>query len=142
RLDVTHKLTKMMIQMEKKPDVFITGSDDDYYGVYDEKLFTEYTTKAEDDYLSYLSSHWEKSADTVEDLVIRTVYTLFGIVLDKHKGSLSYMAISFTTGIGGKIGSGEQWMSWINIDDCINLIYFALYNKKVTGPINMTAPFP
>lgn len=142
RLDITHKLTKMMIQMEKKPDVFITGSAVGYYGMSDDTIFTENTTKSGDDFLGYLSSEWEKAAATAEDLGIRTVYTRFGIVLDKHKGALSYMAIPFKTGIGGKIGSGAQWMSWIHIEDCINLILFALYNKKVTGPLNMTAPFP
>src|SRR5699024_6892076 len=68
RLDITHKLTKMMIQMEKKPDVFITGSAVGCYGMSDEKIFTENTTKSGDEFLGYLSSAWEKAAATAEDL--------------------------------------------------------------------------
>src|SRR5699024_5190141 len=117
RLDITHKLTKMMIQMEKKPDVFITGSAVGYYGMSDEKIFTENTTKSGDDFLGYLSSAWEKAAATAEDLGIRTIYTRFGIVLDKHKGELSYMAIPFKTGIGGKIVSSAQLITYSSIVD-------------------------
>src|SRR5699024_11319052 len=127
---------------EKKPDVFITGSAVGYYGMSDEKIFTENTTKSGDDFLGYLSSAWEKAAATAEDLGIRTIYTRFGIVLDKHKGALSYTAIPFKTGIGGKIGSGAQSMSWIHNDGSINSVIFALDNKKLTGPIITTATFP
>lgn len=142
RLDITDKLIKMMMHMDKKPNVFVSGSAVGYYGMSENTIFTEETTKPGNDFLANLSSKWENAAATAEDLGIRTVYTRFGIVLDKNNGALPYMALPFKMGAGGQIGSGEQWMSWIHIEDCIHLILFVLYNKSVEGPLNMTAPFP
>src|SRR5699024_12371022 len=105
RPDITDKLPKIITQIEKKPDVFITGSAVGYYGMSDDTIFTEDTTKSGDDFRGYLSAEWEKAAATAEDLGIRTIYTRFGIVLDKHKGALSYMEIPFKTGIRGIIQS-------------------------------------
>src|SRR5699024_11327640 len=85
---------------------------------------------------------WEKAALSAEDLGMRTVRTRFGIILDKNNGALSMMDIPFKGFIGGKIGNGEQWMSWVHIDDVIDLIYYALTNDNVEGPFNATALNP
>ncbi len=142
RLKATEKLTNVLLQMHEKPNVFLSGSAIGYYGMSEEKIFTEKTTKPGDDFLASVCHSWEKAAATAEDLGIRTVYTRFGVVLDGTAGALPQMALPVKFGAGGKIGSGRQWMSWIHIDDCVNLLLFSLYNANVRGPLNVTAPYP
>lgn len=142
RVKATEKLTKVLLQMHEKPNVFLSGSAIGYYGMSEDKIFTEATTKPGDDFLATVCDAWEKTAMTAEDLGIRTVYTRFGIVLDGKAGALPQMALPVKLGIGGKIASGSQWMSWVHIDDCVNLLLFALYNAKVSGSLNITAPYP
>src|SRR5699024_11639726 len=76
------------------------------------------------------------------DLGIRTVYARFGIILDKAEGALPQIALPIKMGVGGKIGDGQQWMSWIHIEDCVNLLLFSLYETTMKGALNVTAPFP
>src|SRR5699024_1224665 len=105
-------------------------------------IFTETTSKPGNNYLAAVCATWEKSASIAEDLGIRTVYTRFGIVLDSKEGALPMMALPVKLGVGGKIGNGRQWMSWIHIEDCIHLLLFALRKTNINGPLNVTAPFP
>lgn len=142
RVKVTEKLTKMMIQMKTKPNVFISGSAIGYYGTAEDIIFTENTTEPGEDFLATVVSKWENTAQVAEDLGIRTVYARFGVILDRHKGALPQMALPIKYFVGGKIGSGEQWISWIHIKDCINMLLFALNNEAIHGPLNVTAPFP
>lgn len=142
RIKATEKLTKVITQMEQKPKVFISGSAIGYYGMADDIIFTEQTTNPGDDFLAEVCAAWEKTASTAEDLGIRTVYTRFGIVLNGKQGALSQMALPVKLGVGGKIGDGKQWMSWIHIHDCVDLLLFALYDSNIEGALNMTAPYP
>src|SRR5699024_7893329 len=142
RITTTEKLLKMVVQMNKKPDVFINGSAIGFYGTSDEHIFTESTTQPGNDFLANVVVQWEDCAKLAEDLGIRTVYARFGLVLDKHHGALPLMSIPIKLGFGGKIGNAHQWISWIHIDDCINLLTFALTNKNISGPMNVTAPHP
>lgn len=142
RLETTEKLLKMVVQMGEKPDVFINGSAIGFYGTSDTEIFTENTTKPGDDFLANVIVQWEDYAKLTKDLGIRTVYARFGLVLDDNQGSLPLMSIPIRLGFGGKIGDGEQWMSWIHIEDCLNLLTFALTNNDISGPLNITAPHP
>lgn len=142
RVETTEKLMSIMMQMDTKPDVLISGSAIGYYGNSDKMIFTENTTVPGDDFLANVTKKWEQTAQTAEDLGIRTVYTRFGVVLDDNEGALPMMALPVKYYVGGRIGTGEQWLSWIHIDDCVNLLYFALTNKSIQGPLNMTAPYP
>src|SRR5690625_660852 len=142
RLQATESLLRIVTSMETKPNVFITGSAIGYYGMNDQTIFTENTVIPGDDFLAKVCAKWENAAHTAEDLDIRTVYTRFGVVLDKKEGALPMMALPYKLGIGGRIGHGDQYLSWIHIDDCISLLLHALYNDQVKGPINMTAPYP
>mgnify|MGYP001232329332 CR=1 FL=1 len=142
RLSITERLIQVMMQMDPKPKVFISGSAIGYYGTSDEKIFTERTTIPGNDFLASVTVKWENAAQTAEDLGIRTVYTRFGVVLDRHNGALPMMALPIKFFLGGKIGSGKQWVSWIHIDDCIELLWHIIQNDSVNGPINMTAPNP
>lgn len=142
RIETTEKLMSIIMQMGEKPDVFINGSAIGYYGISDEVIFSEATTVPGDDFLATVAKKWEQTAQTAEDLGIRTVYTRFGVVLNDNEGALPMMALPIKYYVGGKIGTGEQWLSWIHIDDCVELLYFALTNKSIQGPLNMTAPYP
>lgn len=142
RLQTTEKLIRLLTSMGTKPDVFISGSAVGYYGMNKNRIFTEKTITPGNDFLAKVCAKWESVAHTAEDLGIRTVYTRFGVVLDKREGALPMMALPFQFGFGGKIGSGEQYLSWIHIHDCVHLLLHALYDERITGPFNITAPKP
>lgn len=142
RIQITEKLMSLLTSMETKPHTFISGSAVGFYGMNDEQTFTEQTEIPGDDFLAQVCVKWEETAHKAEDLGIRTVYTRFGVVLDKNNGALPMMALPFKWGFGGKIGSGEQYLSWIHLHDCVHLILHALHDERVNGPLNMTAPYP
>lgn len=142
RLDVTEKMIQFISKMDSMPYVFINASAVGFYGMSNSNIFTEDTKQPASDFLAGVVARWEDAALDAEDLGIRTVRTRFGIILDPNHGALSMMDKVFKGFIGGKIGNGEQWMSWIHIDDVVNLIYFALTNNNIVGPINATAPNP
>lgn len=142
RLDITNKTIQFISKMNEKPDVFVNASAVGFYGMSESQIFTEETQSHASDFLADVVAKWENAALTAEDFGIRTVRTRFGIILDGNNGALSLMDKAFKAFVGGKIGNGEQWMSWIHIDDVINLIYYALINENIQGPINATAPNP
>ncbi len=142
RLDITEKTIQLISKMNEKPNVFINASAVGFYGMSDTQIFTEETKLPAKDFLADVVAKWENAALAAEDFGIRTVRTRFGIILDGDNGALFLMDKVFKSFIGGKVGNGEQWMSWVHIDDVINLIYYALTNDYVEGPINVTAPNP
>ncbi|ASN06880.1 TIGR01777 family oxidoreductase [Virgibacillus necropolis] len=142
RTEVTQHVVGMMQQMEKKPEVFISASAIGFYGTSEDLIFTENTTKHGDDFLARVAVAWETTAMQVADeLHIRTVSARFGIILGE-KGALSYMTLPIKMFAGGKIGTGEQWMSWVHIEDVVNSIIFCMRNDHIEGPVNITAPNP
>lgn len=142
RLKVTEKTIQLIAKMDTTPHVFINASAVGFYGMSNSVIYTEDTNTPANDFLADVVAKWEKAALSAEDLGMRTVRARFGIILDKNNGALSMMDIPFKGFIGGKIGNGEQWMSWVHIDDVVDLIYFSLTNDNVEGPINATAPNP
>ncbi|GAA0441189.1 TIGR01777 family oxidoreductase [Lentibacillus halophilus] len=141
RINTTQNVIHMMGQMEQKPDVFINGSAVGFYGTSQKMIFTEATDQPGDDFLAGVVHEWEETAKQAEQLGIRTVYTRFGIVLGQE-GSLPLMKLPVRLFAGGKIGSGDQWLSWVHIDDVVGMIQFCLENTSINGPINVTAPNP
>ncbi len=142
RVEATSALINMMTKMEEKPHVFISASAIGYYGTSTEKVITEDTVESGNDFLAHVTTTWERTASGAVDFGIRTVYTRFGLVLDGNGGSLPLMALPVQYFVGGKIGRGDQWMSWIHIEDCVRLIIHCLHNKSMEGPVNVTAPNP
>ena len=142
RTEVTQHVVEMMQQMEKKPEVFISASAIGFYGTSEDLIFTENTTDHGDDFLASVSRAWETTAMQVADeLHIRTICTRFGVILGE-KGALPYMTLPIKMFAGGKVGSGEQWMSWVHIDDVVNSIIFCIRNEHIEGAVNVTAPHP
>ncbi|WP_404451454.1 TIGR01777 family oxidoreductase [Virgibacillus necropolis] len=142
RTETTQHLVQMMQQMEKKPEVFISASAIGFYGTSEDLIYTENTLDQGDDFLASVAGAWETTAmQAADELHIRTVCTRFGIILGE-KGALSYMTLPIKMFAGGKIGNGEQWMSWVHVEDVVNSIIFCMRNDKIEGPVNVTAPNP
>lgn len=123
---------------EVKPQVFISASAIGWYGESGNRGVVE-SDKAGDDFLAAVCREWEAAADLAGD--VRTVKLRTGLVLDPTGGALGRMLPLFRFGLGGKLGSGKQWWSWITLHDVVRAINFAL-EQPISGPINLTAPNP
>lgn len=141
RVNTTKKVIQMMEQMKIKPAVFITGSAIGFYGTSTDLIFTENTVESGNDFLAHVVTKWEATAKKAESMGIRTVYARFGVILGQE-GALPLMSLPIQLFVGGKIGRGEQWISWIHIEDVVNLLIYCLSNEKLDGPLNLTAPQP
>ena len=137
----TRNIVEAIKESSNKPEVLICAS---AIGIYDDSPEAEYDEdgKHGDDFLTEVTEKWEAEAEKVEDAGVRRVSIRTGIVLDKNEGALAQMLTPFKFFVGGPIGSGKQWMSWIHIDDIANLYLFAIDNKDVQGVLNGTAPNP
>lgn len=142
RLEITQKLIDYMKQLDQKPNVFISSSGISYYGFSDEEMYTEATTTPGNDFLANVVVEWEGIAKQAEAFSVRTVLARFGVILGKNGGALPLMALPTKLFVGGPLGKGEQWTSWVHIDDVVNMLVFALQNPNVYGVLNVTAPKP
>lgn len=123
---------------EVKPEVFISASAMGWYGETGNRAVTE-NDRAGDDFLAAVCHEWENAADLAGN--VRTVKLRTGLILDPTGGALGKMLPLFRFGLGGRLGSGKQWWSWITLHDVIRAITFTLENP-ISGPINLTAPNP
>ena len=121
-----------------KPQVFISASAIGWYGESGNRPVVE-SDKSGDDFLAAVCREWESAADLAGD--VRTVKIRTGLVLDPTGGALGRMLPLFRYGLGGKLGNGKQWWSWITLHDQIRAIVFALEND-ISGPLNLTSPNP
>jgi uncharacterized protein (TIGR01777 family) len=142
RIDATRNCLALMEKLDKKPSVFLNASAVGFYGTSQTKTFTESDNQVGDDFLASVVDTWEKEALKAEALGIRTVLLRFGVVLAKEGGALSKMLLPYNLFAGGTLGSGKQWLSWVHIDDVVNMINFSIKNEQVKGAINITAPHP
>ncbi len=123
---------------ELKPDVFMSASGIGWYGETGNRAVTE-NDRGGDDFLATVCREWETAADLAGD--VRTVKIRSGLVLDPTGGALGKMLPLFRLGLGGKLGNGKQWWSWITLHDQLRAIRFLLENK-IEGPVNLTSPNP
>ncbi len=137
----TRTMIEAFARLEQKPKVFIAGSAIGFYGDRGDDEMTE-TSSAGDTFLSAVCKEWEAESRRAEDMGIRTVLLRTGIVLSKDGGALATMLTPFKLGVGGVVGSGKQWMSWISLDDVVGIINFALENESLRGAVNIVAPNP
>jgi len=112
-----------------------------YYGPRGDEMITEENTPG-DDFLSVLCRDWEEEAKKAEELGMRVVRLRIGIVLGHGGGALGKMAVPFKYFVGGALGSGQQWMSWIHLEDLVGLILQTIDDSRTAGPVNATAPTP
>lgn len=142
RLEATEAVISLLKGLKQKPKALINASAIGYYGTSLTDTFTEETGTAGHDFLAETVRQWEEKAKEATELGIRTCYCRFGIILDKSKGALPPMALPYKFFVGGTVGSGEQWMSWIHIDDVINALLFVIEHHSISGPVNFTSPKP
>ena len=124
---------------EVKPQVFISSSAIGWYGETGNRAVIE-SDRGGDDFLAAVCREWESAADLAGD--VRTVKIRTGLVLEPTGGALGRMLPLFRFGLGGKLGNGKQWWSWITLHDHLRAIEFLLENKNISGPVNLTSPNP
>src|SRR6185295_5857820 len=119
RVKGTALLSDALAQLSRPPAVFVSASAIGYYGNRGNELLTE-TSAPGNDFLASVCLEWENATRAAMEKGIRTVHARFGIILDANEGALGKMLTPFRMGIGGRIGDGKQWMSWIDIEDVVN----------------------
>ena len=140
RIETTNNLIKNLRNLKKPPKVLINASAIGFYGSHPQNEFTE-ENKHGDDFLAKLCKEWESSAKN-KPRATRLLIIRIGIVLAKDGGALGKMLPIFRAGLGGPIGDGKQWMSWIHRTDLCNLIKASLRNSSWSGVVNGVAPNP
>ncbi len=143
RLEMTRGLTRLVARLVEKPSVYIGASAIGWYGLRGDEIITEVDAGPAESCFSHQSCHQvERAARNLEVLGLRVIRLRIGLVLDPEGGLLARLLPPFDLGLGGPIGSGRQWMSWISRDDLVRMIIFAIARPSVHGVINATAPKP
>lgn len=142
RVNVTKILYKYVEAATVKPSVLVNASAIGYYPVSESVEYDESHSFHPVNFLAEVVSAWEHEAWKFKELGTRVVVTRFGLTLDGDEGVLSIMALPYKFGLGGKVGSGEQWYSWIHIDDLLNGLLYVTVKEDIEGPVNLTAPIP
>jgi uncharacterized protein (TIGR01777 family) len=140
RVASTQRLVHALSALPHRPSVLVCGSAIGIYGSRGDEVLTE-SSAFGSDYLAEVCQEWEKQAMIAESLGVRVARIRTGVVLGKGGGALQKMLPPFKAFVGGKIGSGKQWMSWIHLDDLVGIICHALTNP-MSGAFNGTAPNP
>ena len=141
RIDATNSLAEAIAKAKQKPAFLLNGSAVGYYGPRGDEVIDE-STQAGNDFLSLVCLAWEEAAKQIESLGVRVIRLRTGIVLGKGGGALAKMAPPFKLFVGGPLGSGKQWMSWIHLDDEVGLMIHLIESAAASGAINATAPNP
>jgi len=141
RTETTRALVSALARMAVRPRVLISASATGYYGNRGDETLTEASAPGTD-FLSGIAKDWEAEAVKAEALGIRVVLARFGVVLAKHGGAIPQMMRPFQLGVGGKIASGKQWMSWITLDDATAILRLMLEDERIRGPLNVVSPQP
>lgn len=141
RVDTTNALVNALARMAIRPRVLISASAIGYYGNRGDEQLTEESASGSD-FLSGTARDWEAAAMKAEAIGIRVVRARFGIVLAKQGGALPQIVRPFKMGVGGRLGSGQQWMSWVTLKDTVRIVRLALEDGAIRGPINVVSPEP
>ena len=141
RVKGTTLLSETLAQLSQPPSVFVCASAIGFYGNRGDEVLTE-QSRPGDDFLASVCVEWEKATRPMSEKGIRTVNARFGIILDSDGGALAKMLTPFRMGIGGRLGDGKQWMSWIALEDVVAGLKFMLLDTAARGPVNFVAPKP
>ncbi len=141
RVDGTRALVQAMAQTRERPRVLVSASAVGYYGVSGTRELGEDAPPGQD-FLATVCRAWESEALNAVALGVRTAVLRIGVVLGKEGGALPKMLLPFKLFVGGPVGDGAQWVSWIHLDDLVGLVLFAIDRQEVAGLLNATAPHP
>jgi uncharacterized protein len=140
RVHATTEVISIIKQLIQKPKLLINASAIGFYGTSLEKTFSEATDRAGEDFLAQTVKRWEASTIEAQRLGVRTVFARFGVILDKKGGALPRIALPYRMFAGGTVGSGNQWLSWIHIDDVVRGIRHLIETSDISGPVNFCVP--
>ena len=141
RLQTTNKITALIARLERRPDVLINASAVGYYGVRGDEEITE-AARGQPIFQSHLCQAWELAAQAAEQYGVRVCRLRFGIVLGMDGGALPGLIRPARMRMRVVLGSGQQWQSWVHIDDVLGLMWFCMKHADLKGGINVTAPHP
>lgn len=141
RVKGTRLLAQTLSRLEPRPRVFVSGSAIGYYGLRGEEILTEQSS-AGSGFLAEVTGQWEAATLAAEQADVRTVHLRTGIVVSARGGAMGRLLPLFKLGLGGRLGRGDQWWSWITLEDEVGIILHALSDGSVSGPVNATAPNP
>jgi uncharacterized protein (TIGR01777 family) len=136
----TRNLSEALAKTSQRPPVLVCASAVGYYGSRGDEILREDSSSG-NDFLSEVCREWEGAAKPAIDVGIRTVHTRFGLVLSRKGGALQKMLLPFRLGAGGRVGSGKQWWSWVDLQDVAGGILHAI-KSNLQGPVNFVAPNP
>ncbi|HXR39362.1 MAG TPA: TIGR01777 family oxidoreductase [Terracidiphilus sp.] len=141
RVDSTKVLAVTLAALRQPPKTLLVASATGIYGDRGDEMLDE-SSGPGSGFLANLCREWEAAAQPASDAVLRVVHLRFGVVIGPSAGALAKMLPLFRLGLGGRLGSGRQWMSWISLADAVSAVLFALDTPTLTGPVNLTAPQP
>jgi uncharacterized protein (TIGR01777 family) len=137
----TRNIAEALARAKDKPYVFISSSATGFYGNRGDELLSEQSAPGTG-FLADVCQEWEAATQPAREAGIATLLIRTGIVLSPHGGALSKMLPPFKLGLGGRLGDGQQWMSWIDVQDLVGAIHHLLKSDLLTGPVNMVSPRP
>jgi uncharacterized protein (TIGR01777 family) len=141
RVGATRALAASLARLEPRPRALLCASAVGYYGERGDEPLDESSPPGEG-FLPDVARGWEGALQPAADAGLRTVSLRFGLVLSPRGGLLGKLLPPFRAGLGGPLGSGAQWMSWVSLDDVVFAVLHALHREEVRGPVNVTAPAP
>jgi uncharacterized protein (TIGR01777 family) len=139
RVRGTRLLSETLARLERKPEVLVSASAVGFYGNRGDEILDEQSASGAD-FLAEVCREWELATQEASESGVRVVHLRFGVILSQEGGALKKMLFPYKMGLGGKLGSGRQYMSWIAIDDAVGAIEHALTNDSLRGPVNAVAP--
>lgn len=142
RMTATDELLRIIRALPETPSILINASAIGIYPADEHKLYSEQSVEVANDFLGKTVNDWEQKALSAEKDGLRVVCARFGVVLSRDGGAFPLMALPYKLFAGGTVGTGKQWVSWVHINDVARAILFAVENKNLSGPVNVTAPSP
>jgi hypothetical protein len=140
RIDTTKKLVEAMEMCKEKPKLFLSAS---AVGIYESNIpHDDNSQKYAQDFLSRLCRDWEAEAKKAQMLDVRVVQMRFGVIFSRDGGAMDKILPPFKMGVGGKLGSGEQMVSWIYINDLVKAVEFIIKTPAISGSVNFSSPYP
>lgn len=140
RVNLTQYIVKAIVKVNRKPLSLINASAIGFYGYSDEVSYTEQDKKGKG-FLADVTQQWEETANQAKDDT-RVVLARLGVVLGRDGGALPRMILPYTFFVGGKVGTGKQWLSWVHIEDVCRILHFCIEQDTISGPVNVTSPAP
>jgi uncharacterized protein (TIGR01777 family) len=141
RVGPTENLSKILASLKNPPKTFVVASAIGYYGSRGADILDE-SSASGTGFLPDVCKEWEAATQAASDKAIRVVNLRFGVILSAKGGALKIMLCPFRMGVGGKLGSGQQFMSWVALEDVIGAIETAVANSSLSGPVNVVSPNP